>query len=36
VLLVHAVCVALGYLIPGHIAQYRLSNKPDGSVHERL
>jgi len=36
ILLVHALCVALGYLIPGHIAQNRLSNKPDGSGYEQL
>lgn len=36
VLLVHAICVALGYLIPGHIAQSRLSNKLHKSGHEQL
>jgi hypothetical protein len=30
ILLVHAACVALGYLIPGHIAQKRFGKKTDG------
>lgn len=34
VLLVHAVCVALGYLVPGHIALRKFQKRNSGITHE--